>query len=71
MHDKKFAGFSRRDLVYSCINGHDLLVTVMTPEVLQERPLSQYPVLIHWHGGGFITGHRAYAPWWPDWSVYS
>ena len=67
--DTKFAGFSRRDLVYSCINGHDLLVAVLTPEILQERPPAQYPVLVHWHGGGFITGHRTYAPWWPNWSV--
>ncbi|MCJ1299986.1 hypothetical protein MMC08_002780 [Hypocenomyce scalaris] len=64
--DTKFAGFSRRDLVYSCINGHDLLVAVLTPEIIQERPPAQYPVLVHWHGGGFITGHRTYAPWWPN-----
>lgn len=70
MNNKKFAGFSTRDLVYSCINGHDIQVTVLTPEVLQERPPSRYPVLIHWHGGGFITGHRIYAPWWPDWSAH-
>jgi acetyl esterase/lipase len=25
------------------------------------------PVLVYWHGGGFIVGYRLYEPWWPDW----
>lgn len=71
MNNSKFANFSGRDLVYSHVNGYDMKVTVLTPRLLQGRQPSQYPVLVHWHGGGFITGHRLYAPWWPDWSDIS
>lgn len=71
MDTSKFSGFSRRDLVYSCVNGHDILATVLTPKELQDQPPCQYPVLVHWHGGGFVLGHRMYAPWWPDWSATS
>jgi len=67
MDDIKFARFTKRDLVYSCINGQDLLATVLTPKKLQEHPPAQCPVLVHWHGGGFVLGHRMYAPWWPTW----
>jgi hypothetical protein len=28
-----------------------------------------YPVLVYWHGGGFIVGHRMYEPWWSNWQV--
>ncbi|CAI6338613.1 unnamed protein product [Periconia digitata] len=69
MTDSKLAAFSTQDLVYSHINGHDMMATVLTPKLLQGKPPSDYPVLVYWHGGGFITGHRTYAPWWPKWSI--
>lgn len=27
------------------------------------------PVLVFWHGGGFVTGDRMYEPWWPRWII--
>ncbi|KAM4066280.1 alpha/beta hydrolase fold domain-containing protein [Hirsutella rhossiliensis] len=67
--NEKFYGFNRRDLVYSCINGHELLATVLTPRMLENQPSSQRPILVHWHGGGFIARDRMYGPWWPKWSL--
>ncbi|KAI5460131.1 Alpha/Beta hydrolase protein [Mariannaea sp. PMI_226] len=69
MDDQKFKDFTRRDLVYSCVNGHDILATVLTPNTLEDQNPSLYPLLVYWHGGGFIVGHRMYGPWWPTWSL--
>lgn len=67
--EDKFSAFSKRDIAYSSINGHDIFATVLTPTKLQDQPSAPRPVLVHWHGGGFVVGHRTYGPWWPLWSV--
>ncbi|EPE28702.1 alpha/beta-Hydrolase [Glarea lozoyensis ATCC 20868] len=59
MDNEKFAGFSRIDLVYSSIRGRDLQASILTPKKLRLSPPSSRPVLVHWHGGGFIVGHLA------------
>lgn len=69
MTDPKFSAFLSQDYVYSQVNGHNILATILTPKKLLDEPPSSCPVLVYWHGGGFITGHRLYAPWWPKWSV--
>lgn len=68
----KFDGFERTDLVYSTVADHDLWVSILTPKILvKERRCSgghaTVPVLVFWHGGGFIVGDRMYEPWWPTW----
>lgn len=69
MSEDKFAAFSRRDLIYSSIKGHDLHATVLTPKISETQFNQPHPVVVHWHGGGFVTGHRMYGPWWSRWSV--
>lgn len=75
MNDDLFSDFERFDLPYARINGTELLATVLIPKTLvKPSPLSSlpaqgYPVLVHWHGGGFVAGHRMFAPWWPRWQV--
>ncbi|KAK8011003.1 alpha/beta-hydrolase [Apiospora arundinis] len=65
----KFAAFTRRDLVYSTVKGHNLYAAVLVPKSLRFQASRPHPVLVHWHGGGFVTGHRTYAPWWSRWSL--
>lgn len=69
LEKSKFEQFEREDFTYSQIGGHPLIASVLTPKKLQERPQRQVPVLVFWHGGGFVIGDRLYEPWWSDWSV--
>lgn len=66
----KFEAFEQHDYIYSTVKGHELGTTLLTPknalESLDESS-TPIPVLVFWHGGGFITGHRLYEPWWPTW----
>ncbi|KAM0343562.1 hypothetical protein ACHAPU_008457 [Fusarium lateritium] len=71
-HQKsKFDEFDRTDHVYSTVNCHDILVSIFRPsDPAIEHPHGSSvkgPVLVYWHGGGFIVGDRLYEPWWPDW----
>ncbi|KAI0123371.1 putative polyketide synthase [Xylariales sp. AK1849] len=65
----KLNSFERLDLTYATVNGQPLQATVLTPKRLQAEPPGLHPVLVHWHGGGFIVGHRMYEPWWPKWTI--
>ncbi|KAL4874705.1 Alpha/Beta hydrolase protein [Aspergillus karnatakaensis] len=61
----KFEVFDRKDLVYSTVADHPIQVSVFTPN---DAPATDSaPVLVYWHGGGFIVGDRLYEGWWPDW----
>jgi len=64
----KFAGFHRTDLVYCTVANHDLNASVLRP-TSTEPATAPRPVLVFWHGGGFITGDRMYEPWWPTWII--
>ena len=67
----KFDGFERNDLVYNIVAGHNLLASILTPKKLAKERHSgthaNVPVLVYWHGGGFIVGDRMYEPWWSSW----
>ena len=63
----KFDGYQKTDLAYSTISDHKLWASFLTPEKKAEQTGTHLPVLVFWHGGGFVTGHRMYEPWWPQW----
>ncbi|KAI5468188.1 hypothetical protein BGZ63DRAFT_419816 [Mariannaea sp. PMI_226] len=67
----KFDKFERSDRVYSTIRGHDIWVSIFTTRQSatehRQAPCVKVPVLVYWHGGGFIVGDRLYEPWWPVW----
>jgi acetyl esterase/lipase len=69
MGKSKFSSFDKLDLAFASINGHKLEATILTPKKLQEKASGIYPVLVYWHGGGFVVGHRMYEPWWSNWQV--
>jgi predicted esterase len=64
----KFDGFHRTDLIYSTVGTHELRASVLRPKCTGSTD-TPIPVLVFWHGGGFITGSRMYEPWWPKWLI--
>lgn len=63
----KFDLFDKVDLTFNYVNDHPLEATILIPQVLQSKPQADYPVLVNWHGGGFVVGHRMYEGWLPPW----
>ncbi|ROV95018.1 hypothetical protein VMCG_08355 [Cytospora schulzeri] len=69
MAANKFHAFDRHDLTYKIVNDHPIQTTVLIPKALKTKPSGLYPVMVHWHGGGFIVGHRMYEGWFASWQV--
>ena len=67
----KFADFERADLPFGVANGTTLQATVWTPKTLLAQPSAKYAVLVYWHGGGFVVGHRAYEGWYAPWYAFT
>ncbi|KAL5358472.1 Alpha/Beta hydrolase protein [Aspergillus floccosus] len=64
----RFDQFVLIDLPYRVINDHSLEATVLIPNNLYDRsPHKECPVMVRFHGGGFIVGHRNYEPWFAQW----
>lgn len=66
----RFAPFARVDLPYRIINGVPLETTILVPLSIYNSPRAhdkRYPVIVRWHGGGFVVGHRMYEPWFAQW----
>ncbi|KAI1379834.1 putative polyketide synthase [Hypoxylon crocopeplum] len=69
MAASKFEAFNAKNLTYRTINGHPLKVAILTPKELDQQESNEYPILVHWHGGGFIAGHRLHEDWFALWLV--
>ncbi|KAI1402583.1 putative polyketide synthase [Hypoxylon fuscum] len=69
MAQGKFQAFDVSDLTYGIVNGHPLKVSILTPKGLDQQESNEHPIMVHWHGGGFITGHRLYEDWFALWLV--
>ncbi|KAK8133289.1 hypothetical protein PG999_001462 [Apiospora kogelbergensis] len=54
----KLSSFDKLDVTYATVNSQPLQATVLTPKGLRDKSPGKYPVLVHWHGGGFVVGHR-------------
>lgn len=68
----RFAPFTCINLPYRFINGVPLEATILIPKTLLTPPKTREkkcPVMVRWHGGGFIVGHRMYEPWFAQWLV--
>lgn len=71
----KFQDFERKDYVYRTIEDHQLHASVLIPkgipepQSVTEQPPHTAPVLVFWHGGGWIVGSRLYEPWWSTWLI--
>lgn len=56
----KYAAFDILDAYYKEVNGTPVPLSVLVPKNVKS---GRHPVLVRWHGGCLITGHRLY----PDW----
>lgn len=56
----KFDAFEIRDTYYKEVDGHRIPVSVLSPKHSQG---GECPVMVRWHGGGFVTGERLFADW--------
>ncbi|KAL4977325.1 Alpha/Beta hydrolase protein [Aspergillus desertorum] len=66
----RFSPFTRIDLPYRIINSIPLEATVLVPKSILHssgRHDKKHPVMVRWHGGGFVVGHRMYEPWFAQW----
>lgn len=68
----RFEAFTRIDVPYRTVNEAPLETTILIPTELfnldtESTAVQKYPVMVRWHGGGFITGHRMYGPWFAQW----
>ena len=66
----RVAPFTRIDLPYRIVNGVPLEATILIKSSISALPRAQdkkHPVMVRWHGGGFILGHRMYEPWFAEW----
>ncbi|KAL4970620.1 putative polyketide synthase [Aspergillus stella-maris] len=66
----RMSPFTRIDLSYRTLNDVPLKATILIPNSIlavghcQNR---KHPVMVRWHGGGFVVGHRMYEPWFAQW----
>ncbi|KAE8322572.1 hypothetical protein BDV39DRAFT_209614 [Aspergillus sergii] len=65
----KFSAFDRQDLPYGFVDGHALQATILIPKKCLNGDAQACPMLVYWHGGGFIVGHRTHEPWWSTWLI--
>ncbi|KAL1872683.1 hypothetical protein Daus18300_004229 [Diaporthe australafricana] len=66
----RFAPFTRIDLPYRVFHGIPLETTILVPLSICNSPKAhdkKHPVIVRWHGGGFVVGHRMYEPWFAQW----
>lgn len=61
----KFDGFHRVDRTYRVVNSHNIDTTIFVPETVPDG--SNCPVIVHFHGGSFMFGHRLYEDWFAPW----
>ena len=66
----RVAPFTRIDLPYRIINGVPLEATILIPLSISTSLSTRekkHPLMVRWHGGGFVVGHRMYEPWFAHW----
>lgn len=63
MATSKFNDFDKVDFTYKTVKNQPLEATLLIPKSLQTKKSTQYPVLVNWHGDGFVVGHRMYEGW--------
>lgn len=56
----RLADFDLKDMVYKRIDGHKIQASVL---VQKHSHPGKRPVIVRWHGGGLVNGHRLFAQW--------
>jgi cephalosporin-C deacetylase-like acetyl esterase len=56
----KFAAFNIVDVNYKTVNGVAIPASILIPKDIKP---GKHPLLVRWHGGCLITGHRMFPEW--------
>ena len=56
--------FNLVDIDYKKVNGTPVPASILIPKNAEP---GKHPVLVRWHGGCFITGHRLFPEWLGEW----
>ncbi|PMD45901.1 alpha/beta-hydrolase [Hyaloscypha variabilis F] len=60
----KFDGFNVISADYKKVAGQGIAVDLLIPSKLTA---GLYPVIVRFHGGGYVSGSSLYEPWFPQW----
>ncbi|KAH8434974.1 alpha/beta hydrolase family protein [Aspergillus melleus] len=63
----KFDPFNIISATYKSVSQHDIAVNVLVPKNITYP--GKYPVIIRFHGGGFVTGSSLFPDWFPRWQA--
>lgn len=63
----KFDAFDRIDEAYTRAGDHEISASILIPASIRYGQRRARPIIVFWHGGGFVVGHRMYEPWWSQW----
>lgn len=56
----RFREFDIHDVVYKTVNGCNIPASVLVRKSCRD---GRHPVIVRWHGGGLVNGHRLYGQW--------
>ena len=56
----RFSDFNVVDVNYKEVNGTLIPASILIPKDIKP---GKHPILVRWHGGCLITGHRMYPEW--------
>ncbi len=59
----KFSAFTVVDVDYKTIDGVGIPASILTPK--NAKP-GKHPLIVRWHGGCLVTGHRLFPDWYSD-----
>ncbi len=66
MDDPKFSKFNVTTTSYKIVNDQEIPLYVFIPKGVHT---GKRPILVHFHGGFFISGHALYPDWSAQWSL--
>lgn len=58
--------FRRQEVSYKQLDGHDFQASILVPKDVRQGTC---PLIVRWHGGGLVNGHRLYTEWLPPYII--
>ncbi|KAK5022255.1 hypothetical protein LTS07_010131 [Exophiala sideris] len=62
----KFKDFDILSNNYKTVGKHSIQVNVLVPKYLEA---GNHPVIVRFHGGGYVTGDSLFPDWFPKWQA--
>lgn len=58
--------FIRQDVTSKQLAGHNFQTSILVPKNVRQGTC---PLIVRWHGGGLVNGHRLYTEWLPPYII--